>query len=161
MANEWDIVIRKVNDAIRSDKAVRTAITSVLALQKQRVFASGKDGKEGQIGTYSTKKISISKSRQARNTGKTTFPGGYAEYKSSIGKNPGFVNLDNTGQMKMDYSFHVIGPDTYGLGFNNPENYNKSQWMEEKYKKEIFYQSDKEAQTLTRIIESELGNALK
>jgi hypothetical protein len=161
VANEWDLLIRKVNTALKTDRAVRVGINSVLAVQKQRVFSSGKDGNEAQIGTYSTKPISISKSSQARNTGKTRFPNGYAEYKTAIGKNPGYVNLQNTSQMMMDYSFHVIGTDTYGLGFHNEVNYKKSQWMEEKYGKEIFFQSDKEGQLLTRIIEAEIGNDLK
>jgi hypothetical protein len=161
MANEWDIVIRKVNNALKTDKAVRTGITTVLALQKQRVFVGGKDDKDSQIGQYSTKPISISKKNQARQTGKTKFEGGYAEYKSAIGKNPGFVNLQNTGQLMMDYSFHVLGTDSYGLGFQNTENFNKSKWMEEKYNKDIFSQSDKEGKILVQVIEQTIGNDLK
>jgi hypothetical protein len=161
MANEWDIVIRKVNNALKTDKAVRTGINTVLALQKQRIFNGGKDDQNSQIGQYSTKPISISKSKQARQTGKTRFPGGYAEYKTAIGRNPGYVNLNNTGQMMMDYSFHVLGTDEYGLGFHNAENFNKSQWMEEKYGKEIFSQSDQEGKVLTQVIEQGIGNDLK
>jgi hypothetical protein len=161
VANEWDIIIRKVNDAIKSDRAVRVGINTVLATQKQRIFVGGKDGNDSQIGTYSTKPISISKKNQARNTGKTRFPGGYAEYKTSIGKNPGYVNLQNTSQMFMDYSFHVLGTDQYGLGFHNEENFKKSQWMEEKYNKDIFHQSEKEGRILTQVIESEIGRDLK
>jgi hypothetical protein len=161
VANEWDIVIKKVNDALRSDKAIRTGITTVLAIQKQRIFAKGQDGKESQIGTYSTNPISISKKNQVRDTGKTYFPGGYAQYKSETGRNPGFVNLQNTSQMFQDYSFHILGSDTYGLGFNNEFNFKKSQWMEEKYGNEIFEQSSREGDVLTRVIESELGKDLK
>jgi hypothetical protein len=161
MANEWDIVIRKVNNALKTDKAVRTGINTVLALQKQRIFVGGKDGQESQIGQYSTKPISISKDKQSRNTGQTRFPGGYAEYKTKIGKNPGYVNLQNTSQMMMDYSFHVLGNDAYGLGFNNEENYKKSKWAEEKYNKEIFFQSDRESKVLTQVIEQTIGNDLK
>jgi hypothetical protein len=161
VANEWDIVIRKVNDALKTDKAVRTGITTVLALQKQRIFVGGKDDENAQIGQYSTKPTSISKKNQARQTGKTFFPGGYSEYKTAIGKNPGFVNLQNTSQMMMDYSFHVLGSDSYGLGFHNQENFNKSQWMEDKYRKEIFSQSSDEGRTLTQVIEQTIGNDLK
>jgi hypothetical protein len=157
VANEWDIVIRKVNDAIRSDRAVRAGINSVLATQKQRIFSDGQDEKQSQIGQYSTKPISISKKNQVRQTGRTFFSGGYAEYKSAIGRNPGYVNLQHTSQMFQDYSFHVIGPNTYGLGFHNEFNFNKSQWMEKKYGKGIFRQSQQEGQILQRVIESELG----
>lgn len=161
MANEWDIVIRKVNDAIRSDKAVRAGITTVLAIQKQRIFTAGEDEKQSKIGSYSTKPISISKKNQSRNTGKTYFKGGYSEYKTAIGKNPGYVNLQNTSQMLMDYSFYILGADSYGLGFNNELNYNKSQWMEKKYGKGIFRQSDKESGVLQKVIEDQLGRDLK
>jgi hypothetical protein len=47
------------------------------------------------------------------------------------------------------------------LGFNNKLNFDKSQWMEEKYKKDIFKQSEQEAQLLVRIIEFELGKDLQ
>ncbi len=161
MANEWDLVIKKVNDAIRSDKAVRSGIQTVLAVQKQRIFARGEDGSEGQIGTYSTNPISISKKNQVRNTGQTYFPGGYAQYKALSGRDPSIVNLQNTGQMFQDYSFHILGADSYGLGFNNPFNYEKSQWMEKHFNKEIFQQSDYEGEVLTRTIEQEIGRDLR
>ncbi len=161
MANEWDIVIKKVNDAIRSDKAIRTGIQTVLAVQKQRIFTKGQDGQESQIGTYSTNPISISKKKQVRNTGKTYFPGGYAEYKSLTGRNPSIVNLQDAGQMAQDYSFHILSGDSYGLGFNNSFNYEKSQWMERKYDKPIFQQSNPEGEILTRVIEQEIGKDLQ
>jgi hypothetical protein len=161
VANEWDIVIRKVNTALKTDKAVRAGINTVLAQQRQRIFTSGKDDANTQIGQYSTKPISISKKNQARQTGKTHFEGGYAEYKTAIGKNPGHVNLQNTGQMMMDYSFHVLGSDSYGLGFHNQENFDKSQWMEDKYNKDIFSQSKEEGNILVQVIEQTIGNDLK
>jgi hypothetical protein len=161
VANEWDIVIRKVNDALRNDKAVRSGISTVLALQKQRIFVSGQDAKTGQIGQYSTKPISIARKNQSRDTGHTSFPGGYAQYKSEIGKNPGYVNLQNTSQMFLDYSFHILGGDSYGLGFNNLLNFQKSQWMEQKYGKDIFQQSQSEGNILQRVIEEQLGRDLK
>jgi hypothetical protein len=161
VANEWELVIKKVNDAIRSDKAVRAGIQTVLAVQKQRIFTKGQDGQESPIGTYSTNPISISKKNQVRNTGQTYFPGGYAQYKSLAGRNPSLVNLQNTSQMFQDYSFHILGGDSYGLGFNNPFNYEKSQWMEKKYNKPIFQQSNNEGDVLTRVIEQELGKDLR
>jgi hypothetical protein len=161
VANEWDIVIKKVNDAIRSDKAVRVGITTVLAVQKQRIFSKGQDDKESSIGTYSTKPITISKNKQVRKTGKTHFPGGYAEYKAMTGRDPSVVHLQETSQMFQDYSFHILGVDTYGLGFNNPFNYQKSQWMEAKYKKGIFQQSNQEGEILNRVIEEEIGKDLQ
>lgn len=155
MANELINTINKLNEAIFSDRVNRTALTTVLALEKKRIFEDGKDSNNGQIGTYSTKPASISKKNQARQTGKTYFKGGYSEYKSAIGKNPGYVILRNTDQMRMDYGILKNGV-SWGLGFQNAENYNKSVWMQDKYDKDIFQITDAETNTLADVLVAQL-----
>lgn len=152
MANDWDLVISDLNKIKQNSIIVRRALSTVLAKQKQRIFVEGKTASGSKIGTYSTRKTSIGKRKQARNTGKTTFPGGYAEYKRLIGKNPGFVILRDTDQMMMDYGLEILGVDTYGFGFNNTLNFEKSQWMEEKYKKRIFDESASEGKLLMDLL---------
>lgn len=159
MANGWDQVIEKTNKALKTDNAIRAGVSTVLALQKQRIFTEGKDSKGNQIGTYSTEPASISKKNQARQTGKTYFPGGYAEYKTAIGKNPGYVNLQNTSQMALDYSMQ-IGDGEYGIGFNNEFNYNKSEWVEKHFDKEIFFESEKERNAMLNVMEATIGRDL-
>lgn len=159
MANEFTAILQKINSAIRSDRNMRIALTTVLAVHKPRIFEQGFDAKGNQIGTYSTKPASISKSKQARNTGKTYFPGGQAEYKRAIGKNPGYVILDDTGQMKADYGLVGSGLD-WGFGFQNDFNYDKSQWMEKKYFKFIFDLSRNEENILADVLEKQILNAL-
>lgn len=153
----WDDEINNLNKLLASDKGMRVALSSILALQKRRVFQNGQAADGSRIGTYGTKPASISRKQQAQNTGKTYFKGGYAEYKSDIGKNPGFVILRNTDQMMMDYNMFVLGNNQWGLGFANDTNFNKSQWMEDKYKKDIFDQSNEEDQVLETI----LNNAIE
>jgi hypothetical protein len=150
VANEFTDLINRINDAARSDRNLRTALVTTLAIHKPRIFKSGFDANGVRIGTYSTKPISVSKDKQARNTGKTFFKGGYAEYKTSVGKNPGFVNLRNTDQMMMDYGLQG-GAGDYGFGFQNSDNYEKSQWMEDKYQKPIFDTSRNEIETLADV----------
>lgn len=159
MANEITDFINRVNQFVQSDRNIRTAITTTLAVHKPRIFVQGLDSVGARIGTYSTKPASISKSQQARNTGKTYFKGGYAEYKRAVGKNPGYVILRNTDQMYSDYGI-VGGNGRYGYGFQNNENYNKSQWMEDKYEKEIFQLSDKELDVLTDVLVDQLDKEL-
>ena len=159
MANEYLQLIDKVNSAIRSERVMRIALSSVLAIHKPRIFEKGLDGSDAKIGTYSTKPISISKKNQARQTGKTYFKGGYAEYKTAIGKNPGFVNLRNTDQMRMDYGL-IINGTSYGFGFQNELNYNKSQWLQEKYDKDIFDNDSKELDVLANVLVFELQKSL-
>ena len=129
-------------------------------MHKPRIFRDGFDAKGARIGTYSTKKISISKKDQARQTGQTVFEGGYAEYKSKIGKNPGFVNLRNFDQMMMDYGLIVNPDNTFGFGFQNDKNYEKSQWAELKYGKKIFDLSNYETKVLTEVMVEEVNKLL-
>jgi hypothetical protein len=159
VANELSSIMQKIKKAATSEKTMRVALTSVLAVHKPRIFEKGQDSKNAKIGTYSTKPISISKTSQARNTGRTKFKGGYAEYKSAIGKNPGFVNLRNTDQMMMDYGL-VVNGDKYGFGFQNSENFKKSDWMQDKYDKDIFDVSDSELDLLGNVLKAQIESQI-
>jgi hypothetical protein len=143
MANELVLLVDRVNKAILDDRNIRTAFTSALAIHKPRIFQQGKAADGSKIGTYSSKPTWISKSRQARNTGKTSFKGGYAEYKKDVGKNPGYVILRDSDQMYADYGVQG-GTGKWGIGFTNQFNANKSGWAEEHFDKEIFKFSDQE-----------------
>ncbi len=150
MANEFTELIRRINSAARSDKNLRASLTTTLAVHKDRIFKSGNDANNAKIGNYSTRPISIAKKDQARNTGQTFFPGGYAEYKRAVGKNPGYVNFRNTDQMMMDYG--VVGSSgSYGYGFHNPENFEKSQFLEEKFGKDVFELTSRETEVLADV----------
>lgn len=161
MADEFSVMISELNQITKTDRAMRTALNTVLAEQKRRIFSSGNDANNAQIGTYSTKPISIAKKDQAKQTGKTHFEGGYAEYKTLIGRNPGKVILRNTDQMMMDYGVLVLGQDKYGLGFTNDTNGDKSEWMEEKYQKDIFAESEFEGQIVENVLNQELDRIIK
>lgn len=156
MANELKNLVDKLNNAVRSERFKRVALTTTLAIHKPRIFVKGQDASGGTIGQYGTNPISISKKNQARNTGKTYFKTGYAEYKSAIGKNPGYVNLQNTGQEMMDYGIVSNGSD-FGFGFQNQLNADKAGWHTEKYKKEIFALSDKELEVFANVTIQQLN----
>lgn len=155
MANELTNLIQKINSAIRSDKNMRIALSTTLATHKGRIFEKGQDANSDKIGSYSANPISIARKNQARQTGKTYFKGGYAEYKSAIGKNQGFVNFRNTDQMMMDYG--LVGSNgKFGFGFQNPVNNDKSIWLEDKFEKRVFDLTNQEenilADTLVAVI---------
>lgn len=158
MAKELDDIIQRVRNAVKSDQAMRSALTTVMAIHKPRIFQSGQDVNKSKIGKYSTKPISISKKNQARNTGKTYFKGGYAEYKSAIGKG-GDVNFRNTDQMQMDYAI-VQNGNSFGFGFNNDLNYDKSQWLQDKYGKDVFDLTDQELDVLGNTLQAEVEKRL-
>lgn len=159
MAAEFTAILEKISTVIRSDKTMRVALTTVLAVHKDRIFTNGFSAKGVKLGTYSTKPTSIAKKNQARNTGQTYFKGGYSEYKTAIGKNQGFVNLRNTDQMMNDYG--VVGSgQSFGFGFQNSENYNKSQYMEQKYQTPIFDLSRNETEILADTLFHQIRNAI-
>ena len=151
-------IVDRINNAIRSDKVKRAALNTVLAVHKPRIFERGQAEDGSQIGVYSTNPISISTKNQARNTGKTYFKGGYAEYKSAVGKNPGFVNLRNTDQMYADYQ--IINSGGYGFGFQNTFNADKMGWMTDKYDKEIAGLTDRELDLLAESLVQGLNSAI-
>lgn len=153
----YDALISQVNKMMQTDRIVVATLSTVLAGQKKRIFQTGKDANGSKIGNYSTKPISISRKNQSRNTGKTYFEGGYRQYKSLTGKGSATVNLRNIDQMMMDYGLHILGRNEYGLGFNNKFNFDKSNWNEEHFDKEIFAESDADAKTFTRVFEYELN----
>lgn len=148
----WDNLISDLNKIKRDDRALRIALTSVLPVHKRRIFENGADEGGAKIGTYGTNPISIAKKNQSRNTGHTYFNGGYSQYKSEVGKNPGFVNLRNTDQMQMDYGLQVLGQMSYGFGFTNGFNYDKSTWLQDKYSKNVFALSQSEMDLLANIL---------
>lgn len=159
VANELKNLVDKINSTIRSERVKRVALTTTLAIHKPRIFVKGQDASGGTIGQYGTNPISISKKAQARNTGKTYFKGGYAQYKSAIGKNPGYVNLQNTGQEMMDYGIVFNGSD-FGFGFQNSLNADKAGWHTEKYNKEIFALSDSELDVHGNVLVDQISKAL-
>jgi hypothetical protein len=159
VANELSNIVTRVNNAIRSDRIKRIALSTVLAVHKPRIFQKGEAESGEKIGTYGTRPISISKKNQARNTGKTYFRGGYAEYKSAVGKNPGFVILRNTDQMYGDYGL-VENGGQFGFGFHNETNSDKMGWMTDKYDKEIAALSQREIDLLSDVLTRELNNAI-
>jgi hypothetical protein len=155
VANELVDLINKITSVVNNDRNIRTALSTVLAVHKPRIFEQGFDAKGQQIGIYSTKPASIAKKNQARQTGQTYFPGGYSEYKKLIGKNPGYVIQRNTDQMYQDYGL-VGSSGNYGFGFNNTENYNKSQWMEKHFNKDIYDLSNNEENILADVLVDQL-----
>lgn len=158
MAKEIDDLIQRINKAVKSEKAMRTALTSVLAIHKQRIFQNGKDASGSDIGVYSKKPASISRKNQARDTGHTYFPGGYDQYKREIGKG-GKKNYRNTDQMQMDYGIIQNGTE-FGFGFQNAENYNKSQWLQDMDDKDVFDLSDKELDVFGDVHKAEVEKLL-
>jgi hypothetical protein len=135
VADEILNITAKVVDAIKSERARRVALTTVLSQHKPRIFERGQAADGSQLGSYSPK---------------------YAKYRATIGRPSSFVNLQLTGQMMNDYGLVVSGQQ-YAFGFQNPANADKMGWMTDKYEREIAHLSEQELDLLADILTEELG----
>ena len=138
--NELKPLIAKLNILIKTDKAEKRVITSMLTAIKFRIFTDGKDATGSQIGKYSD---GYMKQRQKKN------------YTSS-----NKVILQATKSMIGDWSIVSEG-NKIGLGFKNSENTKKSFWVEETYSKEIFDQTKDEDDKLALLWDEEVRRILK
>lgn len=113
--------------------------TTVLAVQKRRIFQDGLNSQGQAIGTYSPSYI-----RQRVRSGFTA---------SSR------VILTKTDQMRGDYT---AGPTAggYALGFQNPTNAEKARRNEERYGR-VFALTDSEIKTSIQLINLRLNEYLR
>jgi hypothetical protein len=110
-------------------------------LMTKRIHIDGKDSKEGEIGSYSNGYLELRKRKYNRS----------ADPK---------VIISLTRQLENDWSV-IATSKGYGVGFKNTLNFNKSQWVENTYKKKIFALSPTEEKKLSEIIAENVSNVLK
>lgn len=151
--------IRRLRSA--TPRILKAAMSTLQTEIVERIHSKGQDAKGAKIGTYSTKPTSIAKKNQVRNTGQTFFQGGYREYKYRIGQDASKVTLEHTGQMRKDFSVIPLGRAKAGLGFKNPVNNQKSEWMEDKYNKNVYAPSKKENDTVIKVFNREAQRIIK
>lgn len=138
MANEFTAIAERINTVVRADKTMRTALTTVMAIHKPRIFEQGFSAKGVKIGTYSPATV---------------------KRKREMGRNAAFVNLRDSDQMYADYGLLGSGQN-FGFGFQNTFNYQKSQWMEQMYRTSIFDISKNEEEVLADTVVNQLREAL-
>lgn len=172
-------------EGIEQDKIMRAVAAAVLPEMKKRIHVEGKDSKGAQIGTYSNSYLNIRRGNfknnlvsKGKNKGqpkkgqsgvftdrtiKLDFNTGVFADKSGQ-KRPNYnrgadpkVILSLTGKMENDFSIISL-PDGYGIGYLSPLNFNKSQWNEKTYKKEIFRLTEGERALAITVAEEEFNN---
>lgn len=122
---------------MKSDKIRRIALTTTLAIQKDRIFNKGQNENGGQIGKYSKK---------------------YGELKTKLGRNPGYVNFRNTDQMMNDYGVQGSGDD-HSFGFQNSFNADKAGWLMDRYG-DTFHVSNSELNVFSDVLMTETTKAI-
>jgi len=98
-------------------------------------FSRGKNkGKNKNAGTFTDRTIRLNKQTGVF-TGEEKVGTPRPQYNRSTDTK---VILSLTRQMENDFGVVYNGLDGYGLGYKNELNFKKSQWAEEKYRKQIF-----------------------
>lgn len=100
---------------------------------KRRIHDQGKAADRSQIGTYSEEYL---KQRQKKGLGSSKK-----------------VILEFTGQMRRDFVPIKKGQKIIGSGFTNNANFDKSQWVENTYKKKIYALTKQENELLVKLFE--------
>jgi hypothetical protein len=171
-----EVSIGKLHSLADTDKMVRTAATSVLGVMKKRIHEDGKDANGNQIGTYSKGYMAVrtgvfgnaAKVTKGKNKGKLKDAGVFSRGANKGSSRPRYnrssdtkVIASLTRQMENDMKVVAI-PNGYGIGYSNRDNYQKSQWVEETYKKEgkIFSLSNEEKDIVIAIAQQHKADAI-
>lgn len=171
----------KLSAMADKDKMLRACAVGILPVIKTRIHEQGKDATGNQIGLYSDAYMKVrtgnygnsARFSKGKNKGKTKDSGFYTKkgIRTPFGKSSiAFQNIESdkisrpnyrrnndrkviaslTRQMENDFS--VIPTETgYGLGYNNPTNRLKVDYVEETYKKKIFSTTKEENSLIVEI----------
>jgi hypothetical protein len=137
--NDFKKMIERINRLRRLDQGKRAIGLSMLGKTSKRIFDDGKDFDNRNIGEYSE---AYMKMRKKKN------------YPSSRK-----VILQAERQMVNDFTL-IINSDSWGLGFKNSINFQKSLAVERTYKKEIFSHTDEEINILRQLLQNEVNRIL-
>lgn len=119
------------------DKVARIAAFSLLGLMKHRIHQEGKASDGNAIGEYSS---------------------GYLRYRQKKGRTDDKkVIASLTGEMENDMSVVSVKGGVYGIGYKNPDNAQKAEWVEGTYDKKIFSPTKSELEDVSKVIEYELN----
>lgn len=171
------LTVEKMEQLKNTDMMLRTAATTVLGLMKKRIHEDGLDAEGKPIGTYSPGYMKIrtgnygnsARVSRGQNKGKLKDAGVFSKGKNTGASRPKFnrtadtkVILSLTRQMENDMKVIAVKDNSYGIGYTNKHNYDKSQWTEATYKRNgrIFALSAGEQQVVIDIANQFVQDAL-
>lgn len=172
-----------------NDRLLRTVTSGILPVMKTRIHELGLASDGSPIGRYSKKPIYVSVTANPGNakafgtpTGKPNamgiaeavfqhgakkgqphkskyFPGGYDEFKTSIGRNElGSVNLSLSGQLNNQLKI-IPTENGEGYGWDNKKQLDIALGMEKKYGKKIWGLSEEEEKLVGDIVKEFIQDA--
>jgi len=173
MPEGFDQLFNLLDQLAKPEKALRSAVISTHALHSARIFGQGKAADGTLIGKYSKEETYVSNKQSPvkmipkGKTGRTKFKDGtphksryfekgYFEFRQTIGRQSGKVDLRLTGQMQNDYQVDARG-EIYVSGFSNTTNYKKATGNEDRFGKKIFKLSADEQEAFLNAFNTELS----
>jgi hypothetical protein len=179
-----ELNVARLQKLAETDQMLRTAATQFLGQMKTRIHENGLDANNRPIGTYSpgymtlrlgtyqNGKVFVTRGVNKGNIKKQKRIGDAGVFSKGINKGkvrPKYnvdtspkVILSLTRTMENDESVIALRNNSYGIGFSNKDNYDKSQWVEETYHLEgkIFAVSANEQQAVIDIVKQFTQDAL-
>jgi len=128
-----------MNPEYVNDKLIRTLAVNAAVLTKNRIHKDGEKADGSHIGEYSNSYMKI---RAKNNRDKSRK-----------------VILSLTRQMESDYA-PMATPTGWGLGFKNPLNANKAEWVEDKYG-DIYQLQEDEKRELRKVADKFINDLFK
>lgn len=173
---QYQVMVDKIKNP---DKMLRTMATTLTGVIAARVFTDGKASDDQQIGTYSNDYMKV-RTGNFGNSGKVTRGNNKGNLKDSGTISRGVkkgqprpkynrtadtkVVASLTRQMENDFGTNAEDPAQteagYGIGFKNPHNYDKSQWVEATYKKPIWQLTQEEQNLVQQIADKFTTDAI-
>lgn len=158
-------ILGKLSAIQDKDKMLRSCAVGILPVMKTRIHEKGLDSKDQQIGIYSPGYMKVrtgnygnsTRYKSGKNKGKTQNSGVYSRGKNK-GKPRKQYNRSAdtkkvyslTRQMENDFSVQPT-QNGYGLGFNNPFNAQKAEWVQEQDKKIVYGTTKSESKLIADI----------
>lgn len=171
-------VIQNVEAKMRGvniDAMTREQASTVIGLMRTRVHEKGVSSDGSQIGVYSPGYMKVrsgtygnaAKYSRGKNKGKNKNSGVFTKGKNKGSARPQYnrgssskVILSLTRQMENDMSIAPVSGG-WAIGYNNPLNYKKARWNEQKYRKKIFNLSKNELMVSVLIAEKYIKEITK
>lgn len=112
-------LVARIDEAIKPENFTRVVATGIISTVHNRIHIQGKAADGSPIGSYENNYLRLRERKYNRLEGKK-------------------VVLSLTRQMENDFSAVVTQNGTWGLGFKNSLNADKSKWIQDHFEKNVY-----------------------
>ena len=137
-----DYVIKGMASLTDTDSLLRTISEAMLGETKFRIHNEGLRATGNGIGQYNDRYLKLRVNKYNRTSDRD-------------------IVFSLTGAMENNYKVIAISDTEYGLGFDNPDDADKSVWLAERFGNDIWALSEKELNDVNTIVQEFVNNAFK